>query len=101
MNNHPVREWKSNVPVSPTEAAKAYPRHLPPVTAMDYESRIQASLKNTKSFNTRIKYTMTLFRIASIILGSVISTVYVGNVIIVNDKEAYIKELIKKRDDLL
>jgi hypothetical protein len=71
------------------------------VTALDYESRIQASLKNTKILNTKTKYTMSVFRIASIILGSVITTVYAGNVIIVYDKEKYIKDLIQKRDDLL
>lgn len=95
-----LQEWKSNVP-STAETNRAYPRHLPPVTAMDFESRIQGSLKNVKILPQRSKYTMSVFKVASIILGTVMTSVFAANVIIVHDKEAFLKELIKKRDDLL
>lgn len=99
--SYPLKQWRSNVPQQVAEAQKAYPRHLPPVTAMDYESRIQSLLTNTTVLHSRAKYTWTVFRVASIILGSVMTTVYAANVIIVYDKETYIKDLIKKRDELL
>ena len=44
---------------------------------------------------------MSVFRISSIILGSVMATVYAANAIIVYDKETYLEELIRKRDGLL
>ena len=95
-----LQEWRSGKLPSIAETNKAYPTHLPPVTALDYESRIQKSLKKTV-VSSRLKYTMSVFRISSIILGSVMATVYAANAIIVYDKETYLEELIRKRDGLL
>ena len=96
----PIPHKKSSLSNS---GSLAYPLNQPPVTALDFQSRIQKLIQPSSKANffKKLKYVRNVFGASTVILFTVVATVYLANVSFVDKKERQVKELILKRAHLL
>jgi hypothetical protein len=89
----------STNPVSPYSS-------LEPITSGDYNQRILNAINAKRPFFLRywapssVRYSQSVFKMTSLLVGSVFATIYFTNAIVVYEKEQKVLKLLEERREL-